>query len=557
VRVTVEFDVPTRMRDGTILRANVYRPSADGPWPTLLARSPYGKDHVEIVDRLDPVQAARRGLMVVVQDTRGRFASDGDWDPFVFERPDGYDSVVWAATLPGSNGRIGMYGDSYLGNAQWMAAAERPSSLAAISPALTWSDPMDGLLSRGGAVELGLGIPWTIQTGLGHLLKLPISTSERDRRVVELIDDYDHLADRGYWDLPVCDMAVLRRHRLPDLGSIRVLVDPSIADRSRVTGLYDRVAVPTYHTAGWHDTFLQGTLDNYVAMAERGNDSQLVVGPWTHSTFSDPIGHLLFGLKAGRFGVSTSEQADQFSSQLAWFSERLVPDSKPRQVDTPVRIFTMGRNVWRQEKAWPLARAKAERWFLAAGNLLTRDAPDIGGGTTEYEYDPAHPVPTVGGPFVVSPPGQPGPLDQSVVEARKDVCIFTSAVLQLPLEVTGRVRCFLHAQSSAPSTDWVVRLCDVHPDGRSYNVCDGILRVLEGADRDSVCEVDLWSTSIVFLTGHRLRIQVTSSCFPRWDRNLNTGNQRASSYQLAHQRIFHDAIRASYLELPVIGQGDG
>jgi uncharacterized protein len=217
-----------------------------------------------------------------------------------------------------------------------------------------------------------------------------------------------------------------------------------------------------------------------------------------------------------------------------------------------VRIFVMGRNEWRDEPEWPLRRARIEAHYLHAEGRLTTTAPNEAEASSSFTYDPADPVPTRGGLLVMASAYPAGPLDQSPVEDRDDVLVFTSLPLDEEMEVTGRIRVVLHAVSSAPSTDWVARLCDVHPDGRSYNICDGILRVTDGADGVDRYEIDLWSTSNVFLRGHRIRVQVTSSSFPRWDRNLNTGNQDSAEMQIARQRIFHDATRPSFIELPVI-----
>jgi uncharacterized protein len=551
MRVEVELDAAAPMRDGTLLRANVYRPAEGGPWPTLLTRLPYGKDINPVIEKLDPVQAARRGFMVVVQDTRGRFASDGEWEPFRFERDDGFDSVEWAARLPGSSGRVGMYGDSYFGNTAWTAAASAPAALGAISPALTWADPMDGLFARGGAMEFGLAISWSLEHSIGHLSRLGLERSELDRRIAETIDDYDRLATDGYWELPSGSPAVLARPGVRELGSLRALGDPEIAGRCRVSDDYEKVTVPTLHTAGWHDIFLQGSLDNFAAMAGLGRDARLVVGPWTHLGFADPIGELLYGLRASRFGAPAHELGDLNDLQLAWFGRHLDGWTEPALPEAPVRIFVMGRNRWRDESGWPPARAVSERWFLREDGLLANDGPG-GEGVTEFDYDPGDPVPTLGGQTVMSRAYPAGPLDQSRIEGRDDVCVFTSAPLAEELEVTGRLRAVLQVESSAPSTDWVARLCDVDPDGRSFNLCDGILRIAAGADEAREVEVDLWSTCNVFLPGHRLRVHVTSSSFPRWDRNLNTGEESGSSYRPARQRLHHGPVRASYLELPVI-----
>ena len=550
-KVTVELDVPARMRDEVTLRANVYRPGGEGPWPTLLTRTPYDKN---VPEWLDPVQTAAQGFMVVIQDTRGRFASDGEWIPLHFEREDGYDTVEWAARLPGSNGRVGMYGPSYVGNTQWMAAIEQPPSLAAISPALTLADPLDGAFARGGALELGLAVPATLMLGAGQLPRLGLTETEMDKRLAVLLDDFDRLPSDGYWGLPAQDPPVLRRHDVPKFSSLRMHEDPDVVARCQVAGEYEHVTVPSFHTAGWHDVFTQGVLDNYMGMAALGRPARLVVGPWTHfEPFGDPIGELCFGIRGSRVGAPVHPHGDLNEEQLAWYRRYLLPESASEEVEQlPVRIFVMGRNIWRDETSWPITRARSEQWFLGAKGALRPDGP-VADEATDFLYDPGDPVLTLGGQMVQVPAFLPaGPRDQAKVEVRPDVCVFTSEVLQHDLEVTGRVRVVLHAESSAPSTDWVARLCDVHPDGRSFNVCDGILRVKEGADACQRVEIDLWSTSNVFLAGHRLRVQVTSSCFPRWDRNLNTGNQREPRFQSARQRIHHDTDRPSFIELPIV-----
>ncbi len=551
--VTVELDVPAQMRDGTVLRANVYRPSGDGPWPTLLTRTPYGKDEPEVLGWVEPVQAARQGFLVVIQDTRGRFASEGEWSPFRHEREDGHDTVEWGARLPGSNGRVGMVGASYDGSTQWMAALERPPSLGAIAPSHTWSDPLDGMLARGGALELGLALAWTLlYAGVPHVFRLGLAGEQLQQRLDTLLDDFDRLPDDGYWDLPANDMAVLKRADVPDLGTISMLSDPGVADWSRVAGRHELVEAATFNIAAWHDIFVQGTLDNHAAMTALGRPARLLVGPWTHTTFHDPIGELSYGLRGSRLGAPVHPHGDTNGEMLAWLGRQLTVgtdlDPEPAS-DAPVRIFVMGRNEWRNEQEWPLARARAERWQLAAGGGLGPEAPAADAPPSEFVYDPADPVPTVGGPIVMSLGYVPGPLDQRDVEAREDVLVFTSEPLAADLEVIGRVRVVLHVESSAPSTDWVARLCDVHPDGRSFNLLDGIVRVAEGADAPQRVEIDLWSTANAFLAGHRLRVHVTSSSFPRWDRNLNTGDQRSARFEVARQRVHHDA---SWIEQPVV-----
>jgi uncharacterized protein len=552
--IEVETDVAVPMRDGTGLRADIYQPREDGPWPTLLTRTPYGKGVPSELcwTGLDPVAAAQAGFLVIVQDVRGRFGSEGGWSPLADEGRDGFDTVQWAAQLPGSSGRVGFFGGSYCGNTQLQAAIERPPALAAVSPLMTWSEPFDGLFARGGAVELGLAVAWPLLTGFDWVSRQEGGEAELMDRAWAIADEWDQLGDRGYWELPVERIGALARHGMPELGGIGALVNPRIAGPSRIAGRYERIAVPSFHSGGWHDVFVQATLDNYVAMAALGHDARLIVGPWSHARFSDPVGDALYGIRSARDGVPVHPHGDWNDYQLAWFRRQLVPGAEVELPEEPVRIFVMGRNEWRDESAWPLARAGEERWFLHRDRSLSTIPPPATAEPSEFLYDPADPVPTVGGQTVMSPAYPAGPIDQAPVEERADVLVFTSATLQADLEVIGRVRIVLHAESTAPSTDWVGRLCDVGPEGRSLNLCDGILRVEQVAPGCSRYELDLWSTANVFLPGHRLRVQITSSCFPRWDRNLNTARQGESRIETARQRIHHSAERPSFVQLPVV-----
>ncbi|HEX5191825.1 MAG TPA: CocE/NonD family hydrolase [Solirubrobacteraceae bacterium] len=548
--LTITRDVPARMRDGVVLRANVYRPAAPGPWPTLLTRTPYGKDLPGASAWLDPVRAAAAGFMVVVQDVRGRFASDGGWEPFLHESSDGFDTVEWAARLPGSNGRVGMFGLSYWGNTQWLAAISQPPSLRAIAPALTWSDPDDGLLHRGGAREFVSGLVWGLEQGIDFLRRGGDAPERVESRVQSLLDTLDGLAQRDLWQLPASTAAVLARHGVPGLGFARE--GAAGASACRVAGRQHRVHVPVLGIGGWHDAFIQGVLDNHAAMTTLGRDSRIVIGPWSHANFSDTIGELPFGTRARRDGGPAGGPDDLTAMQLEWFAGHLAPDAGRGFERPPVRVFVMGANRWREERSWPPPGATEQRWYLRAGGGLSADPPDAREPVSEFVYDPADPVPSgsVGAPTATPEPL--GPADQAAVEARPDVLVFTSAPLTADLEVAGPVRVVLHARSSAPSTDWVARLCDVHPNGISYTLCDGILRVGDDAGEPRHHQIDLWSTCNLFRRGHRLRVHVTSSSFPRWDRNLNTGRQDEARHFAARQRIDHDAQRPSWLALTVV-----
>ncbi|MFG1667766.1 CocE/NonD family hydrolase [Streptomyces sp. Y7] len=542
------------MSDGTVLRADVHRPVTGGPYPVLLARLPYGKNFPMMSAMLDPLGLARSGFIVVIQDTRGRFASEGAWEPWTYEENDGYDTVRWAAALPGSNGRVGMIGGSYLGNTQWMAALSKPPELKAIAPQITWSEPEDGLFTRGGAIELGITVHWSLLQGLDTLMKRHADDpAALGPALGALVHDLDRTAGSVYWELPAGRHPAFQRHGIQELGFEHARRDPEWSAACRVAGRQAEADLPSLNVGGWYDIFSQGTLDNYVESRAAGRPAALIMGPWTHTGQTGQIGDVNFGMAASadllgfRGGLA--------ALQSAWLRKWLTPDAAPSGPELPpVLLFVMGRNEWREEQEWPLSRAVDTDLFLRADGALAFDPPQAGEGADSYVYDPADPVPTTGGAILMAGEYRPGPLDQARVEARTDVLVYTSEPLTEDLEVTGRVRAFVHAASDAPSTDWVVRLCDVDPEGVSLNVADGIVRVDTTPGEFAEHIVDLWSTSHVFRAGHRLRVHVTSSNFPRWDRNLNTGEplDSGTDFRPARQDIAHDTARPSRVVLPVV-----
>jgi putative CocE/NonD family hydrolase len=572
--VTIQTDVPAVMRDGTTLMSNVYRPAAGGPYPVLLARMPYGKDLPFNSTYLDPVKAARRGYIVAIQDVRGRYASEGKFTPFVHEFEDGYDSVEWAAKLPGSSGSVGMIGLSYLGKTQWHAAVMRPPSLKSMAPGQTWGNHLNGAQMRGGARELGL-IQFWAQTALalGVLFRRYRGEPEELQvKLPELVGSIDMLlAGGGYDALPLT--------QLPDPDGLTPFVRGGFArgaddegwDYLNIDGRYDRVEAPTFHIGGWYDCFIGETLRQYEAMKERAAGIQpprLLVGPWTHGEFGSTVGDLDFGI--GSSGALLNYRGDLTEAHLRWFDATLKDEEGLLEEKPPVEVFVMGENRWRGYEAWPVPGAYEERWHLHGGGRLSREGPGPN-EPDEYDYDPRDPVPTVGGALLMAPIHRPGARDQREIEARPDVLVYTSEVLQEDYTALGPVHATVFAATSAPDTDFVVRLVDVYPDGRAIGVTDGVIRasereafpapgVIRPAEPKPVepgriyeFSVDLWATGITFKAGHRIRVQVTSSCFPRWDRNPNTGEGPDSARtEVARQRIFHDPERPSCVTLTIV-----
>ncbi|MGH2497518.1 MAG: CocE/NonD family hydrolase [Ktedonobacteraceae bacterium] len=583
--IVVDFDVPAKMRDGTTLRANIYRPVGEGKWPVLLTRLPYGKDLPGGTAILDPAQVARRGYVVIVQDTRGRSASEGEWVPFIYEAQDGYDTVEWAAQLPHSNGSVGMYGISYFGFTQWATAVLQPPALKAIVPAQTWNDPFNGVTFRGGALELGSAGSWQLMMGIDVLMRRHRNDPQAlGRSIYLLAKETDALGKQGYWSLPLREFGPLQRHDIAPqffenfnspLDREHELVKPLAIFQQQ-----ERVTVPAFNVGGWYDIFLQDTIANFKFLRENGNSpearqSKLLIGPWTHGSFSNPVGELNFGF--GSSAAFIDLQIDFGSLQVRWFDHWLKGIDTGMLKEAPIKLFVMGANVWRDEQEWPLARAVDTRYYLHSndranslhGNgYLTTDKPDSHEPASDrYEYDPANPVITHGGALLMTPEYAPGPYDQRATESRQDVLVYTSGELKEDLEVTGPVTVHLWAISSASDTDFVARLVDVHPDGYAQNLTDGIIRARyrnfqRGESLPSLIEpgkayeyeIDLWATSNVFKAGHRIRLDVTSSNFPRWDRNPNTGHDFGVDTEtaVARQTILHDPEHASYVVLPVV-----
>lgn len=577
--VRVDFDVPATMRDGVVLCANVYRPDDNGAgsYPVLLTRLPYGKDLSLGGGALDPVQAARCGYVVVVQDVRGTFTSGGEWFPLANEGPDGADSVAWAAALPGANGVVGMYGASYFGYTQWAAANQHPAALRAMAPMITWADANDlsnGVTVRGGAIELGLQSHWALQQGLDQMARRYRGNPQAlGMAIYGLVRELDGLPKGGYAELPLEHFGPLARMGLdePLNANINDGTRAQMAERTYTAGAYD-LDLPMLHIGGWYDVFLNGTLENFTQMRAHGHTNQrLLIGPWTHGNVQQVQGDLDFGF--GASGAFVDLRIDLMSMQLLFFDRWLKGLPNGLDTEPPVKYFLMGANVWKSGDTWPPANATRQPWYLhSQGHANSRDgdgalrvARPVDGVADHYVYDPANPVPTVGGATLMQPSFRAGPRDQQSVEQRADVLVYTSEPLGQPLEVTGLVSAVLYVATDAPDTDFVARLVDVYPDGRAITLTDGItrMRFREGPQTPAApleatqtyrVEIDLWSTAVMFLPGHRIRLDVTSSNFPRWERNLNTGANNATTTEMraARQTILHDEAHPSHVVLPVV-----
>ena len=575
-RVLVERDVPMQTRDGVTLRADVYRPDAPGRFPVLLSRLPYNKHLRPRPGDID--YFVERGYGVIMQDTRGRFSSDGDeYYALIWEMPDGYDAVEWAASLPWADGNVGTMGQSYLGATQYLLAPSRPPHLKAAFPVSAAADfHQCWVYHTGGAFEFGWQIPYAILMARDSLerqdLTAPLlATLERDL-IPAPTPFAQPLSDQAYRRLPLMVWGDLLRPVARYLTDyLRHPEDGPYWWAINVEQQHANINTPMYHVTSWYDIFLRGGLAHFCGLrqhamtAEARTQQKILIGPWAHrfpytSPTSQGTGDIDFGPNAG---LALHE------TQLRWFDYYLKGINTGILEEAPVKIFVMGANVWRDEQEWPLARTHYTPYYLHSqgqANSLRGDGrldPVVPGEepADRFIYDPHDPVPTCGGNTLIIPMGVQ---DQRQVETRQDVLVYTSGPLTTPLEVTGPLVVTLYAASSTPDTDFTAKLVDVRPDGYAQNLADGIIRARYRTSRmiptlltpGQVHEltIDLWATSHVFLPGHSLRLEIASSNFPRFDRNLNTGEDQAtgSRWQTAVQTIFHDQRYPSHIRLPVI-----
>lgn len=543
-------DVEMRTSDGVVLRAEVYRPVAGrGAWPTLLQRTVYGKDEPEYVSLAE--QLAERGFLVVVQDVRGRYRSDGDYTPLWSTDPiegrDGAEAIEWSARLSDSTGRVGTFGTSYNAVTQIQALPFKPRSLGAI---LAGGHAADSRSVWPGTFRVGRQLQWAIAQigpdGRRRLQLPPPHTPTEGRRL------WDLEQGKWLWWLPLS--------KLPGsaLGGLAMHWADWLAAHSRDYlgfGPIVRAAATTpmsYYT-GWYDRHVD-TADLFIAAsaAERTAQLRLTIGPWTHgSGRPSHVGELDFGPAAAESFVDAA---------VAWFRWTLIGTPPAWRDEPPVRLFVMGANVWRTFPTWPVA-SRPHTLFLARGGRLEPRPPT----TTEfadslsYVYDPKDPVPsTLDAQF------HEGPVDQSPLAGRPDILRFETEVLSTALTVIGYPEVRLFAASDALDTDWHMKLIDVWPDGRAYNVATGMVRARwrggwaspKLLEPGAIVEyqVRLKPTAIVFKPGHRIRLAITSSDFPNYDRNHNTGqdDMHDPTLRSAHQTILFSAAHPSSLSLPLV-----
>jgi uncharacterized protein len=534
--VDVQVKIPVTMPDGVRLMTDHYFPRASGRFPTILIRSTYGRGSdapfpINLLTVLPGNLIATCGYHVVVQTTRGRFDSEGTDDAvFADDEPDGRATLDWIAQQPWFDGNLSMFGSSYLGYTQWAVAENAPSYLKAIAPSIIMTAIYD-LVFPDGAFALDLIEHWML--------------------IVEVIDSGAKGRELGKYFAPDYPPLLEGLNHLPMSDSDRVVVGKPVAFFQRsLEDLYLKsdywrhsdkrdvpanVSIPVHLMGGWYDFCLRGLLNDYTALKHNGNIPYLTIGPWAHT---DLIAQPTF-----------------LRESIMWYEAHLK-GKREKLRKQPVRIYVMGADEWREMQSWP-PPAQSTRYHLHGQKRLSTEQPETTASPDTYRYDPTDPTPSVGG-AVFMPPGAGGAKDNTLLEARQDVLTYTTLPLSRDLEVIGGVRLELYVCSSLEYTDFFGRLCDVHPDGHSFNVCDGLLRVEPGKGERQVdgtlkIEVDMTSTAHCFKIGHAIRLQVSSGAHPRWSRNPGSGEPllEATHLCIADQQIYHDAAHPSGLVLPV------
>lgn len=583
----IDRGVPTPMRDGTVLVSDVYRPDDEDAHPVLLMRTPYDRTFPQNTHHsIDLVAMTLRGYTCMVQDVRGRFASEGHYETYTSEADDGFDTIAWLTQQPWCDGNVGMFGTSYMAQAQWLAASQQPPALRALAPFQSPHSTTGGDRYRGGALQLGVLASWAMGAiAPAEVMRRAQADPSLWPEFLLVLDDADNL-DEHMRRLPLVPWLPIDARAgglSPQFDqTARYEFHPPVPRFNPAD-----IATPAMVFAGWYDVFLQPCLDLFCGVVTEGAGAEtraltrLVVGPWSHGMASSVVGELNFGIGASSILLDRKESYSKLLGR--WFDARMRGRDTGIDDEPRVKVFVMGENRWRGLEAWP-PPSQAQRWHLHAGageapgaapatavaavgsaGRLALEAPADEAAPSVFWLDPDDPVPTRGGTLMLGQEYLRGPVDQLRTELRDDVLVFTSDPLETTLTVIGPVRLVAWVSAETPDTDVVARLCDVHPDGRSFNVVDGILRLRfrEGLDREKPLEpgevyrveLDLWSTAQAFLPGHRLRLHVTASDFPRYDRCPGTGQTSADATAILPQRnrLFHDAEHPTHLLLPIVG----
>jgi hypothetical protein len=532
--VHIERGLHIPMRDGVTLATDHYAPVTAHTQPTILIRSPYGRHlraspfgaYLQFVARL----FAERGYHVLVQDTRGRFDSDGDYNPPFDETNDGLDTLAWLGKQPWHNGDVGLWGPSYLGVVQWALAPHAPQ-VKAMMPMVTCTRLQDILLPDG-TFDLGLAMRW-----IAILEELEKHKARPYPHSLMLLTTIEKSLKPAFTHLPISNAeAVATGRSIPYYHTWMEHASPDDPFWHLLSGNITTAGVraPVHFVGGWYDFFLRSLLKDYAALKAQGQQPHLTIGPYHH--FNGMVTPL--ALRAG----------------LAWFDRHLKQIESQDVTGLPVHIYIMGADEWRALPDFP-PPSEANGLYLHPERQLSAALPTVEQSVDSYTYDPSDPTPILGG-TQFSP--RAGAKDNRPLMQRRDVLAYTSPALTEAVEIIGAVRLQLYVASSLEYADFFGRLCDVHPNGKAINICEGLLRItpdnIARAPDGSVCiEIDLWSTAYRFQPRHHIGLLLSSGAHPRWARNLGTGEPltNATTFKIAEQTIYHDRAHPSHLLLPV------
>lgn len=544
-----EIKVP--MRDGVQLATDVYLPTGAGPFPVIAVRTPYSKADGRLIADF----FVRYGYVVAIQDVRGRFASEGEFYPFRAEVDDGVDFTRWLKRQPWCSGRIGGFGISYLGFTQWAMAAGNPD-LTSIAPAFISASLYHGLY-QGGAFSKLTFLDWSLKSHGRTGASVDAAQVDRGYRHFPLVESDDaastNIAFYNDWV----------SHPTPDAYWRGMKVDHRFAE----------MTAPAFLTAGWYDFFIEGQLRDFALLQETASprvreQTKILIGPWNHAFFNG--NQERYGIRQRRLERVPFEFVRLTKE---WFDYSLKGVANGWDRRAPVRVYVLGQNVWRDEAHWPPRGATNRSFFLRShGGAQTLEGdgaldltpPAMNEPADSFVFNPTNAVPTRGGGHGV--PVSCGPADQREIERRADVLVYSSAPLREPLLVLGPVSVRLFAASTATDTDFTAKLVDVFPGGQALILCEGVVRARyrHGLDQPAllpvgqtnVFDLPVGNTAVQFQAGHRIRLEISSSNYPRYDANPNTGTEIATERNpvLATQRVFHTPDCPSVLQLPVVAR---
>jgi len=579
-KILLEHNFPVIMRDGISLAANIFRLESDKKYPAIIIRTPYSKDILGLGHFCEPIRIVNNGYVLIVQDVRGRYCSEGVFEPFVNEMKDGFDTVEYIATQPWCDGNIGVYGASYIGFTAWMAALAKPPHLKTLVAEITSPDAYGDWMFQDGAFRLGFIFSW---------LALFFIPDEVLRAQNPKPYDIAGIADSLYeffLKLPLNKIDIFKDYAPYYYEWIKNPKRNFYWDKIFNGSFLEGIHIPILHIAGWYDLFLNGGIEHFKKLEKAGlNYNKIIIGPWCHEVpLPNLVGEIDFGFKSSQDGI------DRDGILIRWFDRWLK--NIPNEIDKEdkVNLFVMGRNNWRKEKVWPLENVKLKPYYLYSknranslrGDGLLLETPDFVNSSEKDTifHDPNNPVNSLGGNLCCYPPVlKLGAYDRSSIEQREDVLIYTSMPLIESLEITGYPKAELWVKANAESCDFNATLVDVFIDDKSINVCDGVIRYdrtsesnhlnqRPGSIMDTVgpeevglylneiakIEINLWPTSYVFRKGHRIRVEISASNFPKFDRNLGGFNNFESLIPDIPiiQSVLHSEIFSSKINLPVI-----